>query len=343
MLAQDSKLKEVSEVTYLGTIITSDGSNDKDIQERWNKGMGIISSVMSLIDHISLGSHYFRIGLLFRETNVINGIMTCVEVLHGLTKTQIEKLKNVDEIYLRKLLGAHSKTPIEALYIETGKIPIHIIIKMRRLMYWWHLVNTKEDSMLHKFYNAQKLNPVKGDWVNDLDKDKIEFEIEYDDEEFKGMFKTKNTFKRFLRKKGTQIAEKYLKQLKAKHSKLDNVELEKLNCAPYLHDTRLSHKEVRLLFKLRTRMYQVKSNFKNQYNFNLSCVLCRSAVCDQQHLLSCKVIQSLVPEAKTTKVKYQHLFGSIDQMVPAAKLFMKITQQREELLQILENKNRGGQ
>ena len=90
-------------------------------------------------------------------------------------------------------------------------------------------------------------------------------------------------------------------------------------------------------------MYQVKSNFKNQYNFNLSCVLCRSAVCDQQHLLSCKVIQGLVPEAKVTKVKYQHIFGSIDQMVPAAKLFMKITQQREELLQILENKNRGGQ
>ena len=145
--------------------------------------MGIISSVMSLIDHISLGSHYFRIGLLFRETNVINGIMTCVEVLHGLKQTHIEKLKNVDEIYLRKLLCAHSKTPIEALYIETGKIPIHIVIQMRRLMYWWHLVNTEDDSMLHKFYAAQKLFPVKGDWVNDLDNDKKEFEIEFDDEE----------------------------------------------------------------------------------------------------------------------------------------------------------------
>ena len=98
-------------------------------------------------------------------------------------------------------------------------------------------------------YNAQKSDPVKGDWVIDLDNDKKEFEIDYDDEELKGMFKTKNTFKRFLRKKGIQIAEKYLKQLKAKHSKLDNVKFEKLNSAPYLDDTRLSHKEVRLLFK----------------------------------------------------------------------------------------------
>ena len=76
----------------MGNIISEDGSDDKNILDRWNKGMGISSSIISLLRHVSLGRHYFKMGLLFRETNIINGIMTCVEVLRGITKQQIEKL-----------------------------------------------------------------------------------------------------------------------------------------------------------------------------------------------------------------------------------------------------------
>ena len=118
--------------------------------------MGIVSSVTSLINNISLGQHYFRIGLLFRETNIINGIMSCTEVMHGITNQQVQKLQNVDEIYIRKLLGAPVTTAKEALFIETGKIPLDIILKTRRLMYWWNVVNQDSNSMLFKTYISQK-------------------------------------------------------------------------------------------------------------------------------------------------------------------------------------------
>ena len=140
-----------------------------------NKGIGIICSVTSLLKNISLGKHYFKIGLLFRETNVINGITSCIEVTHGITKQQVKKLENIDEIYLRKLLGAPITTAKEALYIETGKIPLSIILKMRRLLYWWNLVNQNKNSMLYKVYTAQTNKPVKGDWVNLLKEDKKNF------------------------------------------------------------------------------------------------------------------------------------------------------------------------
>ena len=78
LLAQESKMEKVSEVTYLGNIISEDGSNEKNILDRWNKGLGITSSVISLLKHISLGVHYFKIGLILRETNVINGILNVV-------------------------------------------------------------------------------------------------------------------------------------------------------------------------------------------------------------------------------------------------------------------------
>ena len=124
-------------------------------------------------------------------------------------------------------------------------------------------------------------------------------------------------------------------ELKNKHSKLDELEFTELKCAPYLENQSISQREAKLLFKLRTRMYQVKCNFKGLYLNNLSCDLCKSAICNQRHLLTCSVLKSLVPELKETKVKYNHLFGTIDQMVPAIKLLAKVIEQRDEALQIL--------
>ena len=203
-------------------------------------------------------------------------------------------------------------------------------------MYWWHLVNKDEDSMLHKFYKAQQNNAVKGDWVNSLLKDKQEFNIDVDDETLKIKFKTKQSFKTFLKRKSMEIAVKYLSKLKNKHSKLDDIHFSELKCAKYLEDSRISQKEAKLLFKLRTRMYNVKSNFKEQFNFNLACELCSSAICDQRHLLQCKVLQNLVPELKSTSVRYNHLFGSMEKILPAIKLFTKITENRDEAIQILQ-------
>ena len=108
-----------------------------------------------------------------RDSYIINGILCNSEIWYGLTKKQIEKLENVDKIYIRKLLNAHSKTPIEAHYIETGKMPIRFILQKRRLMYWYQIVaNCEDDSLVRKVYNAQKVSPVSNNWVKDLNDDK---------------------------------------------------------------------------------------------------------------------------------------------------------------------------
>ena len=88
---------------------------------------------------------------------------------------------NIDKLYLRKLLNAHSKTAIEAYYIEMGLMPIQFIIKCRRLMYWWHINNTDNSSLINRVYQAQKINPVKNDWVHQVSQDKKDFNIDIDD------------------------------------------------------------------------------------------------------------------------------------------------------------------
>ena len=116
LYAEGTEMKLVNEEEYLGEILTKDANIDANIEKRVKKGIGLISPVIAIIKEVSLGRHYFDIGLLFRNSNIINGILTNSEVWYGVRKKHVEQLEKIDEMYIRKLFSAHSKTPIEALY-----------------------------------------------------------------------------------------------------------------------------------------------------------------------------------------------------------------------------------
>ena len=65
--------------------------------------------------------------------------------MYGVKKQEYKKLENVDEMFLRNMFNVPVSTPKESLYIETGKINVKIIIKMGRVMYWWHIVNLEKN------------------------------------------------------------------------------------------------------------------------------------------------------------------------------------------------------
>ena len=147
-------MKKVDSDKYLGNIISGDASNQKDIEKKLSKGMGIISQIMALLSEVSLGVHYFKIGLLLREALFVNGILTNWEVKYGLTEYELDELEKIDKILLRKILNAHSKSPVESLYLETGTLPLRTVIKARRIMYLHHILTRKGDSLLLNFFQT---------------------------------------------------------------------------------------------------------------------------------------------------------------------------------------------
>ena len=66
---------------------------------------------------------------------LISGLLFNSEAWHDVTEAEIKILESVDEHLLRLLVGAHSKTPLEFLYLETGAIPIRFIMACRRMIY----------------------------------------------------------------------------------------------------------------------------------------------------------------------------------------------------------------
>jgi len=85
-------------------------------------------------------------------------------------------------------------------------------------------------------------------------------------------------------------------------------------------------------------MYHVIANYKGMHLNNLICDLCKSATCDQRHLLECSILKKEIPELKENiHVKYSDLFSKDDDKINSViKLFRIITRKREELLDSLQ-------
>ena len=130
------------------------------------------------------------------------------ETWYDVTKKEISELESVDEILLRKIFSAHSKTPLETLYLESGNIPIRFILMSRRLSFLHYILNEDDDSLLRSFFTAQWESLVKGDWVKTITEDMKELGIDLTMEEI--AVTAKMRFKEIIKNKVKTKALQYL-------------------------------------------------------------------------------------------------------------------------------------
>ena len=323
-------MMKTSDQKYLGDIMSSFGTNNSNIKERCNIGHGAISQIKSMMTEISLGRFCIQIGLILRDSIFVSKILLNSEVWHCLTKYQVEELEKVDRILLRHTLNAHSKTPIEWLYADTGKLDIKSLIQIRRLMYLWHILSRDEGELIHRIYQTQRLSNNVGDWVKMIESDKRELNIDMTDKDIQGV--SKETFKSLVKKKVKAKFIQNINSLKAKHSKSKYLECDDLKAAPYIEDSRLNTKNKQLLFKLRSRTLDVKKNFCGT-NENPMCTSCGLSEETQGHLLQCPPLVKNLKylRGKTSKLDENHIYGDIEQQIQIVNIYSDILEEREKL------------
>ena len=208
---------------------------------------------------------------------------------------------------LRKTFSAHSKTPLETLYLESGNIPIRFILMSRRLNFLHYILNEDDDSLLRSFFTAQRESPVRGDWVMTVTEDMKELGIDLTMEEIAGISKLR--FKEIIKNKVETKALQYLTKLKESHSKAKNIKHENIQLQPYLRSEtkNLTINEKKFIFGARTRMLDLKGNFKTGMS-DRNCRKCEATEETQQHLLDCPALSdsSLVLGSPS----YDDLFGA---------------------------------
>ena len=154
---------------YLGDVITRDARMEENIKMRNDKGIGIANGIISMLKEVSFGVYHFEMGILFRTSLLINGILFNTEAMLSLTDKHILLLEESDKYLLRQLFETDMGTPIESLYIETASLPVKFILKGRRLMYYWSMLQKNETEIAKQVFLAQKEFPSKKtDWFKQV-------------------------------------------------------------------------------------------------------------------------------------------------------------------------------
>ena len=92
----------------------------------------------------------------------------------------------------------------------------------------------------------------------------------------------------------------------------------------YLKINLLNTEEKQLLFMMRCRMNQVKSNFKNQFKNNLNCLLCESGIPEtESHLFQCPGILDDIGN-NILNIQHSDIYGVLDQQIKAIQVFKKV-------------------
>ena len=224
-------MKTTNSEKYLGDVLSSSGKNDENVQMRYEKGMGIINSIMSILKEISFGQHYFQIGMLLRTSMLVNGILFNLEALNNLSVAQINLLEECDKILMRRMFDAQQGTPIEAFYLETSVWPLRHILMARKLMYYWTIIHKSESELVKEVFNAQRDFPTEGSWLSEVQGVLQSCNINYTVDQISKMSQAK--FKNIVKERIQSKVLVYLVTLQNKHTKSENLHLDS-KMQPYL-------------------------------------------------------------------------------------------------------------
>lgn len=141
---------------------------------------------------------------------------------------------------------------------------------------------------------------------------------------------SKESLQALLVKKVDETAFQFLIRKANEHSKVNTSLYTTCEGATYFRDNRFTPDLANLLFKLRTRGFLVKNNFRNNYqNTNILCPLCEEKDDTQEHLFACKELNRVTEK----DCKYEDIFSNeIEVLLNVAKNLKEIVGLRETLL-----------
>ena len=266
-----------------------------------------------------------------RSAWLVNSLLYNAEAWHGIVKDDTELFSRVDESLLAGLVSAHQKVPKEAIYLETGTVPIKYIWAARRLIYLQAILKRDKNEPIRRVYDAQKANPKQGDFVLLVQNDAELVNLVLQEEAIEKM--GKKDFQIIVKSAVRKAAFAYLLQLQQTHSKYRDVKHTTLKMQSYLCDETMNQDDIALLFAMRTKTVRnIRSDFGRMFNSDL-CPLCKTHVDTIPALMECEELLA-VPR---TGAHYEDIFSpSVDTQRAAVHQFRLLLQARERILDFEE-------
>ena len=310
----DEYMQNQEQVKYLGDELVATGTARATIDKRTAKGFGITSDITAITDDIPLGQWRIQAGLLLRQAMLVNGTLFNSECWQGKEVSKdILLLSKPDQALHRSLISAHSKTPLEFLYLEFGTAPFQFIHAGRRAKYQQYILQKETEELIKQVYSAQKVESVPGDFCELVTESLRSLDIHMNEHQIEAM--SVKEYKALIKSQVKKSAFKYLLEEQKRHSKVDHIKYEKLEIQPYLCSPLFSRKEQSTLFRLRSRTIPgIRNDFRGMYKDDISCPVCPpNMLLDTiQNLVTCPTIQALMQSRglDSTNLEYQDIFSN---------------------------------
>ena len=273
--------------------------------------------------------------MALRDAWFINGVLYNSEVWGSYAQKHIDSLEVIDHMILKTILGAQAKVPVETLYQETGAMSVRNVISVRRMLYLKTILDREEHEITKQVYVAMKTKPYKGDWYNLIKEDFEKIGLEINEETIKAT--DKDTFKKLIKSSVWNVFFQELQAKKLTHTKVKDISYSGSRAPEkYLTNPKFDNNMRSLLFNLRSQsVNEFQNNFHTMYGKEPPCRICLTDIDSQEHSLACFRIKQeyTVTEVNMlNSVKYSDIYGNESQQLMVTKMFQRILEIRQFLL-----------
>ena len=199
-------------------------------------------------------------------------------------------------------------------------MPLRDMIRQRRLNFLKYILDQEAESVIFKVFEKQCEKRTKKDWVTTIlaDLELIDLDVTFADIQEMNKLKWKNMVKQCMKEKSLQ----QLEIKKQTHSKVRNLKHLKLETQPYFlpNDQIISKEEIQLIFKIRSRVTNVKMNFKGLYD-SFECEVCQLDDETQKHVYECTKIWESKGSYDEQIPKYENIMtGNVKEKLQVARI-----------------------
>ena len=255
--------------------------------------MGSTIELISLCKEVQFGDSQINNMLLLYQSLFLPRLVYNCEAWSNISESDYKQLQNAQLAFLRRVMEVPRSTPVAATFLELGILPIRYEIEKRQLLFLKRILSRETcDPLLLTYEQMLRMNS-EPNWANGVLDLRQKYSLPLNDTNIRNM---SSQMWKFL-VVGT-VKKQAFSQLSA------YARLQKSS-----HINVLGPQVVRVLFRAKLRMFDLKTNFKRKYT-SYSCPFCGAEPETFDHLFKC--IDGLYCPQSLKHVTLQNLANTND-------------------------------
>jgi hypothetical protein len=306
------ELDSTEKYKYLGEVINRNKQNMDQINEARKKAEATLQTILTIAGDPAFKNIEMETIWKLVETCIIP-IITYGGETRELNKKENEAYNRILDNILKRILMTPTTTPREALYIELGMLDVENTVTKNRINMHNRLERTK-NKLIDQVINIDH----EKSWINITRNKEKELKIEDITTVSKGKGK-RITKDAIIEKFEQEVRKKIASKSKLQHLTEGKKEWNVKNRPQYMN--KLTRIETSTIFKARTRMLNVKNNYRGKHTDNI-CRGCGKECETQKHVLEeCEEIRRRSNVSVTNEDIFQEEAELLEE---TAKKIMKI-------------------